>query len=774
MKKPFLTFALAAATLMATALPAKRGHWQTLRLADGTEVRAQLVGDEHLHFWQSEDGSRYTIAADGTAQAARMDLLRGNALTRRARPANMKSRLGGPLPATGTGGPRRVSIGDRTHYTGQKKGIVILMQFSGTTGKFKSANNREKYNDLLNKENYVTGSFKGSVSDYFKAQSGGQFMLSFDVFGPYTAKYDAAHYGSNDSNGNDKLPDDLIVEAVKAADAEADFSDYDWDGDGEVDQVFVVYAGKGEADGGASNTIWPHMWWLSKTKKSLTLDGVKIDTYACANELMSSGSLSGIGCFCHEFSHCLGYPDFYDTSYSGWFGMSQFDLMDQGSYNGNSFRPAGYSAYEKWIASWIEPTVLASKDTTVAVVAPMSENGEAFIMYNDAHTDEFYMIENRQRTNWDTSLPTQGLMITHVDFDKTIWEDNTPNTKVTLTDIQYSDGELHKVNDHQRCTIVHADNDDDSKYWVSYGGGYYTKTTLTTDLFPYGKNDSLTATSKPAATLFNANTDGKKLMQGALTGIAQNSDKTMTFTYRAKVSSPEPTDPDTTIVTPVEPVEVRGDTLFYESFDKCEGTGANDGKWTTQIAASSSKFVTDNDGWEYNAAYGGYHCARFGNGTKLGEAVTPLFSVDGEATLTFRAAGWYHDGMDLALRLVECSDAAATIEPAQFVMESFAWTDYTVTIRGTGTMRLEFTPSKRFLLDEVLVTKANSGVPATAGDVNGDGSVDVADIAAIITVMAGESVVGSLPADVNGDGSVDVADIATVIDIMANQTSPEQ
>ena len=751
MKRLFITFSLALTALVLSAMPAKRGQWQTLTLADGTEVRAQLVGDEHLHYWLTEDGRQFTIRPDGKAAKADMEKMRLNASRRRA----------GNTLSKRLRSPRRTSIGDRTHYTGQKKGIVILMQFNNS--KFKTANNRNKYNDILNKENYSTGSFQGSVADYFKAQSGGQFELAFDVVGPFTAKKESSYYGSNDSDGYDMHPDELLVEGLKAADDEVDFRDYDWDGDGEVDQVFMVYAGKGEASGGSTNTIWPHMYWLSKTGKQLTLDGVLVDTYACANEIGQDGSIDGIGAFCHEFSHCLGYPDFYDTSYGGWFGMNQFDLMDQGSYNGNSFCPAGYTAYEKWMAGWIEPIVLGEANDTVTSLVATSEHGEAYIMYNDAHKDEFYMIENRQKTNWDAALPGKGLMITHVDFDKAIWEQNTPNTKVTQVDVRQSNGDLTKTNDHQRCTIFHADNKEN-------------EISLATDLYPYNKNDSLTAASKPAASLFNINSLGNKTMQGAILKITQNSDRTMSFIYRAGEKS------DTTQVTPIDPsqpVVAHGDTLFYESFDKCAGTGANDGNWGTTIAGSSSKFATDNAGWDYIAAYAGYQCARFGNSTKLGETTTPAFSIDGEATLSFRATAWNTDGTLLKLSVVQNPDSAAiTIEPQQFNMDSFSWKDFTVTLNGKGTMKLTFTPEKRFLLDEVLVLKnqENDSTTVIRGDVNLDGTVDVADIAAIIDIMAGATVPGASAsgnADVNGDGTVDVADIATVIDIMAGKEVEE-
>ena len=698
MKKLFLSLSFVMTALVVSAIPAKQGLWQKLTLADGTELRAQLTGDEHLHFWQAEDGRRYVIGDDGIATIAPMEQMRARALTRRSgNPTTQRLRS-----------PKKVSMGDWTHYTGQKKGIVILMQFTDT--KFKTANNQAKYNDVLNKENYVTGSFKGSVADYFKAQSNGQFELSFDVAGPYTAKNSASYYGKNDSQGNDQKPDELIVEAVKAANADFNFKDYDWDGDNVVDQVFVVYAGKGEADGGGSNTIWPHMYWLSATNKSLTLDGVTIDTYACANEVNadSSGSFSGIGCFCHEFSHCLGYPDYYDTSYSGWFGMSKFDIMDAGSYNGNSYQPAGYTAYEKWTAGWLQPIVLGDEDVTVENLVATSDHGDAYIMYNDGNQNEFYMIENRQKTNWDASIPAKGLMITHVDFDKTIWEDNTPNTKVVSSDLATYG--YRKTNDHQRCTIFHADNDDDSQYWDNYYGGY-TQQTLSTDLYPYSKNDSLTATSKPAATLYNKNKQGTKVMQGALLNIKQNTDKTINFFYRAKADNGGGETPDDPIVNPDDPVVAHGDTLFYESFDKCDGTGANDGKWGTNIASSTSKFATDNEGWEFEAGYAGFQCARFGNGTKVGQVTTPLFTIDGEAVLAFRAAGWNNDGAALGLSITDASDGTAEIIPQQVSMNSFEWADYEATITGTGTMKITFSPVKRFFLDEVLVLRHS---PTTA------------------------------------------------------------
>ena len=432
----------------------------------------------------------------------------------------------------------KMDNGTPTNYRGEKRGLVILAEFTDT--KFANGHDRDKYDNILNTPGYTTNEgFVGSVNDYFRDQSAGLFDLHFDVVGPYTTKHNYKYYGENDVQGLDLRPQDMITEMCHAADDDVNFADYDWDGDGEVDEVFVLYAGKGESDNtpGKPNLIWPHMWTLVEANgQPLQLDGVDINIYACSNELSASGRINGIGTFCHEFSHCLGLPDFYDITYSGAFGMHNFDLMSRGNYAGNGFRPVGYTAYEKMACGWQEPIVLSDQDVTIDSIKPISEDGNTYIIYNDTYPDEFYMIENRQNIGWDTNYPAKGLMITHVDYDAEVWENNIPNSILTLEEALKL--ELTCGNDHQRMAFFHADDNDDSKYWSSIGR-YYTKSTLTTDLYPYLTHDSLTATSKPAATLFHENSQGTKLMQGAILDITQNDDGTMSFRYRVPNSIPD-------------------------------------------------------------------------------------------------------------------------------------------------------------------------------------------------------------------------------------------
>jgi len=641
------------------AIPAKKGIIKDLTLSNGTTVKAELTGDEHAHYWLGEDGIAY-VATDNGFAAVSSEQIASRAMSRRAKVNSALSKR-----------MRKVSMGERTHYTGKKKGIVILVQY--TDVKFKTANNLSKYKKILNEPDYSEGNFRGSVSDYFKAQSSNVFELDFDVVGPYTLKKNQSYYGGNDSDGNDQRAEEMIVEAVQAADDEVNFKDYDWDGDGEVDQVFVLYAGKGEADSDYANTVWPHMYELKYTNQQQTLDGVRIDTYACSNEQDAYGNIEGIGCFCHEFSHCLGFPDLYDTLGGTNFGMGDWDLMCSGSYNGNTFCPAGYSSYEKWMAGWLEPIELSDEEMDITNLEPMSEGGDAYVIYNKAHTDEYLLIENRQKTGWDASLPGRGLMIMHVDFDKDIWEFNIPNSKVTSSSAyhKYYD---YPINDHQRLTIYPADNTQSSR-------------TETNDLFPYGSKDSLTNTSVPSASLYNNNTDGKKLLNKGILQIKQNSDRTMSFHFR-----PTATTQSQEVVNP----EPQTGDLFYESFNQCNGKGGNDGNWTTSIA--SSQLNADNEGWEYSKGYGGYQCARFGTSSVSGIVTTPTITLgNGTATLTFKAASWNADGTALYLGV----SGNATISPSQVEMKSFEWQDYTVTVNGTGTTQITFTPMKRFLLDEV-------------------------------------------------------------------------
>lgn len=346
----------------------------------------------------------------------------------------------------------RAEFGKPTQYVGSKRGLIILMEFPNLKFINKNKNGKtfdvhDMWNDLANKENLkaVNGVLvNGSIRDYFVAQSYGKFAIDFDVKGPYTAKNKYAYYGRNVDYGDvsfDDRPYELIIEACKAADPEVDFKDYDWDEDGEVDQVYVVYAGHGESTYDDPELIWPHESIISgHTGAPLTLQGMTIDTYACGNELDDRDRIMGIGNICHEFSHCLGLPDVYDIEYSGETETpGQFDLMDAGNYNGDSWYPAGYSAFERMFCGWLEPRRVGSV-ADVGELQPLHLHPDAAIIEQFEGSTNYYLVENRVKESWDKFLPSHGLIAWHINYDLEVWKKNRVNVDpnnmgITIVDL---------------------------------------------------------------------------------------------------------------------------------------------------------------------------------------------------------------------------------------------------------------------------------------------------------------------------------------------------
>ena len=531
MKKIIAMLSLALAASTTFAVPAKQAK-KTLTLADGTQVVATQMGDEYMNWWQADNGMRYVESQDkeGVYEAANMDVMAAHAQMRRAiigeKRAKRLNSVVKPINMSFSSGQQRVQIGDEhITYTGKKKGIIILVQFPNQ--KFETGHDNTYYKMVANEKGLThEDGYVGSVSDYFLSQSNGQFELDFDIAGPYTLSHTSSYYGKNDGANIDTKVGYMIQEGCDAAVADGfNFNDYDWDGDGYADQVFVLYAGLGEASGGDAKTVWPHEYQIRYTcvgkVLNYTAEGKgKVDTYACANEMErvinnATGTytnelkLAGIGTICHEFSHCLGFADMYDTSSNGGnYGMGFYDVMSAGSYNGGGFTPCNYTAYERIYAGWTEPIVL-DEPATIKAMQSSEDYGRPFILYNDKHPDEFYTLENRQKKGWDAELYGSGLMITHVDYDQTKWGINQVNASAS---------------DHQRCTIFHADNDADGTVLES----------IKNDLYPYMSggvplNDELTDDSRPAAKLYNKNADGTKYMGKPITAIKKNDNGTISF-----------------------------------------------------------------------------------------------------------------------------------------------------------------------------------------------------------------------------------------------------
>ncbi|HCT30467.1 MAG TPA: hypothetical protein DIW31_06980 [Bacteroidales bacterium] len=297
--------------------------------------------------------------------------------------------------------------------TGSRKLICILMGYTDKA----FTKTQSDFNNLYNQVGYTTGGATGSVKDFYNESSYGQFNLTVTVAGPYTAANNMAYYGANDASGNDVNPRALVSEAINAADASVNFADFDNDGDGTVDGVYIIYAGYGEEAGASANTIWAHAWSLASP---VTKDGKTISKYSCSSELSgtSGTTMTRIGVICHEFGHVLGAPDYYDTNYStgGQFdGTGDWDLMAAGSWNNNGITPAQHNVYTKVkVYGWATATVLSS--AAVVTVTPAQAN-KSFYQINSTTANEYWLIENRQQVGFDANIPGHGLMIYHVHKD---------------------------------------------------------------------------------------------------------------------------------------------------------------------------------------------------------------------------------------------------------------------------------------------------------------------------------------------------------------------
>lgn len=284
----------------------------------------------------------------------------------------------------------------------------------------------------------------GAVRDYFVQQSDSLFLPEFEVIGPVTLDKSYAYYGRNKGDTHDINVNAFVVEAVTGAQTMTDWSTFDNDADGMVDMIYFIYAGEGENGCDDENTIWPHEYTNPRT-----IAGVKFGSYSCCNEVYD-GKADGVGVMCHELMHALGMPDIYDTSGSGNYGMDYWDIMDTGCYCQGSYHPCGLSAYEKDFMGWRSLTTLERDQIAHLTLFPIGENGIGYKILNAQNNHEYYILENRQNTGWDTyigrgndQLKHHGMLVVHIDYSISRWSYNNINNTA----------------DHQCFTIIPADGD---------------------------------------------------------------------------------------------------------------------------------------------------------------------------------------------------------------------------------------------------------------------------------------------------------------------------
>lgn len=399
------------------------------QLPDGTKITIQLMGDEKIKWAQTLDGYTILIAKDRFYEYAITDKSGGLTLSgiRVSESSNRKPEEIALLKTIPKGlfySSDQTSIMQQIWKieenkvkskgfptTGDRKLICILVGYPDKP----FVKTKTEFENLFNQVGYTTGGATGSVKDFYLENSYNQFNLTVDVAGPYTASSNLAYYGGDNSSGDDSSPRELVAEAINLANPDVDFANYDNDNDGNVDGVYIIFAGYGEEAGGGTDAIWSHAWSLSP---SLTLDGKTIFRYSCSPELRgnSGSNITRIGVICHEFGHVLGAPDYYDTDYEtggSYSGTGGWDLMAGGSWNNSGATPAHHNGYTKvYYYNWASATLL-STPTNVTLYNSV-DNSNSFFRINTTTPNEFFFLENREKHKFDAGIPGSGMIIYRV------------------------------------------------------------------------------------------------------------------------------------------------------------------------------------------------------------------------------------------------------------------------------------------------------------------------------------------------------------------------
>ena len=739
-KLAFLLMAVIV-SIITYANPANPGLVQVPQ-PDGSLLTIRLVGDEYYHFNTTADD--YTIMLNdkgGYVYAQR----NGNKLAATNILAHDEgSRTADELALLATT-PKRLTDREAVQLANNQRpklnvdlsnfdfanfrGLVILIDFADR--KFAAEDPQAFYTEMFSTENFtgfhdpvkdVDVNCLGSVRDYFSDQSNGVFNPPFDVYGPYTSTRNANQCYSNSTS--------IFTSALKRANDDVDFSRYDNNGDGLVDMVYFLVAGYSAASNGeSSGFLWPHA--SSLYYRRINYDGKWIDRYASSTELYgwvstpSTVTVEGIGTVCHEFSHVLGLPDFYDTDYSDNGGEShhpgEWDLMAGGSDFNYGRTPVGYTLFERYALGWANPKTITDVGTYSMEAVNVSRDG--YILRSPVNK-EFFILENRQKTSWDTYLPGHGMIVARVDStNASIWTNNQVN-----------------------CSPSH-------NYYELLRAGNTTTGDLSSDPFPGTKgNPMLTNETMPGL-----NTWAGTPNQFNIVGISE-ADGVISFTVvndgdiQRLIEDFE----DMPVTTTTNETDVEGkfaNWSFVKAGVRAPGSGKADGTNSVMMKTPSQVYTTTPVYYNiYLASLNVYNSsssvARYSleysidGGQTWNKAMTPASNTTNEVAKNSSATCYWSLNLN-------------NHQGAQFRIYQSATKDKTAYV---DSFTLYYTGEEGGPIDQVI------------GDVNADREVNVADINAALDVILGGSDDPELlqRADVNGDGEINIADINAIIDLILN------
>ena len=613
----------------------------------GDTITIQRIGDEHYNFTQTTDGHliekdttgvyRY-IGEDGSLSDIKVksklsladslyldeidkqkvrDAHRDKHPMRHMRPEGEKSEKKANWVPSGqnTDGVHplmRMPSGE-AHGKGTNRFPVILVAGSGKTNADSTA-----YSNRLNQEGYNLDNHTGSVRDYFKDQSNGQFVPTYDVY-LVTVSGTQSNYINNEGQ--------LIADAISSLLSKYpnfDATKYDSDGDGEVDAVGVLYAGT-ENESNNLGGFQYELQWNSQGRQNAG-NGKKFNNYLLISQLESEGVLLPIATFVHEFSHTMGLRDHYsvmnypETVTTQFPGAHAWDVMATGMYNNGGATPAGYSAFEKEFMGWITTKTLSTNDTTT-VITPLNTTNLAYKVAVDS--DEFYLLENRQQTKWDAHLPYHGMLIWHIDYDQEAWDGDVMND----------------VEDHQRVDVVEAGNIAVTKYGEGFDASY-----LKDDPFPGTQN----------VTSF----DGFNSWAGASLGVSlyniTEKDNNIYFTTKSDVAVDTNTKADTTGTTNGN-TDTKTESQTYEfSFNISLQISSNYAYEKVDLSALFDSLSASNPSSLYTAGSMTYNAINpDGTTDSKSTANAPGHWFDADGNTSSYANGYIYSEMDLSNKVAK-------------------------------------------------------------------------------------------------------------------------
>lgn len=465
--RKFITFAAAFLCLaqMILAVPAKKGLIPRVQ-PDGTTIMVRIHGDEWFHYVTDEAGNLLEENESGY-------LVRSAAPTVAALAEKMKM---AQAVKDWTATKRQEEMLLSSKPIGSPKIPVVLVQFADR--KFVLSNPKTAFTNLLTQRGYSANGGTGSVLDYYEDQSRGLYSPQFVVMDVVTLSGSMSTYGSTDENAAKAL-----YEACQKLDSSVDFSQFDNDGDGKIDMALLYYAGYNEAEGGDSETIWPHQFYVPYVvTNAQPFDGVTLNRYFCTSELKGyyGTNMCGIGTTCHEFAHSIGLPDFYDTNYNN-YGDGEagatyaYDVMCEGSYNNNGCTPPWMNAEELVMLGWMDSITEFSNVGSVNLPAISAANPIAYKSATSA-SGEYFLYECRSGTGWDAPLAA-GLLVYHVDKSTShsiSWKYDNSTTRTQTAYNLWANWESYNAincNGSHPCFYIVPSGAQTS---LNYSGSYFT------------------------------------------------------------------------------------------------------------------------------------------------------------------------------------------------------------------------------------------------------------------------------------------------------------